>query len=106
PRLNDGVDIFTSASNLPARIPELEKNKKVAWTYNCGYGGGPLTDTEGPAPRMHAWAGFVTGARLWLYWDGSYVVDTQKRWHNVSKREIGKNPAKYMTDLWNDSLTF
>jgi hypothetical protein len=105
PDLSAETDIFCSAAVPPSRIPELEKRGKAVWTYNGGYAGGPYVDAPGQAARTHAWAGFLTGARAWFFWDAGYVVDKQNRWRD-ERRNINADPARYLTDVWRDALTF
>lgn len=105
PRFDDAVDIYCSGAEPPSNIPALEKKGKVVWTYNAGYAGGPYVDAPGPAMRTHAWCGYVSGSRVWFFWDAGYVVDKQCRWKN-ERKNINGSPAKYLTDLWNDPLSF
>ena len=105
PHLDPAVDIFCSGSVAPFEIADVEKAGNVVWTYNGGHAGSALTDIPGPALRTHAWAGFVSGARAWYFWEGVYVVDKHNKWKN-ERKSIKKNPSKYLTDVWHVSLNF
>lgn len=105
PHLDPQVDIFCSGNIHPEVVGDVEKRGNAVWTYNRGHAGSPYVDAPGAAMRTHAWAGFVTGARAWYFWDASYVVDLQNRWRG-KRDEVRENPSKFVTDLWNDPLTF
>lgn len=106
-RLDEAVDIFCSGGIPVHSVPEIEKKGKIVWTYNAGHAGAPNTDAPGPASRTHAWAGFITGARVWFYWDGGYVVDKQFKYRS-ERRAIyaAQDPSKYLTDTWTTAMTF
>ncbi|MFW5740029.1 MAG: hypothetical protein ACOC1F_06650, partial [Myxococcota bacterium] len=105
PHLDAEVDIFCSGNVHPEHVSTLENRGNVVWTYNRGHAGAPYVDAPGPAMRSHAWAGFITGTRAWYFWDAAYVVDMQNRWRK-HREEVRKSPKKYLTDLWNDPLSF
>ena len=106
--LEDAVDIFCSGGIPVSQIPEIEKKGKVVWTYNAGHAGGPYVDAPGAALRTHAWAGFVSGARLWFFWRGTYWVDKQCALSREMRRTIYTlaDTSPYVTDVWNNPLTF
>ena len=105
--LDNDIDIFCGSTPV-SHIPEAQKKGKVIWTYNNGMAGGPYIDAPGAACRTHAWAGFLTGARVWFFWRGTYWVDKQCALKPEEKRSIyvSSDPGKYLTDLWNDPMTF
>jgi hypothetical protein len=105
PRLDEGVDIFCSGLTPPATIPAIDAKGKVVWTYNNGYVGGPYIDAPGVSCRTHAWAGFLTGSRLWYFWDALYIVDRQNKYRNAGNA-FRNDPKPYLTDVWNNTLNF
>ena len=106
-RLDEGIDIFCSGNTPIDTVADIEAKGKVIWTYNAGHAGAPNTDAPGPSCRTHAWAGFVTGARAWFYWDGCYVVDKQFKWREERRNIYGApDPSKYVTDTWTTAMTF
>ena len=106
--LEDAVDIFCSGSIPPKQVPEIEQKGKVVWTYNAGHAGGPYVDAPGASLRTHAWAGFITGSRLWFFWRATYWVDKQCALTKETKKTIYSmaDPSQYVTDVWNNPLTF
>ena len=106
-KLEDEIDIFCSGATSPELIPELEKQGKVVWTYNEGYAGGPYIDAPGPAMRSQAWAGFVSGARCWYFWQACYWADWQCK-GSVRKTTLkgAADPSQLLGDLWGNALTF
>jgi hypothetical protein len=105
--LDPGVDIYCSGSTPISMIPELERRGKTVWTYNAGHAGGPYIDAPAVACRTHSWAGFLSGARAWFFWDGCYVVDKQFKW-KAQRRSIygAADPSPYVTDVYTVALNF
>ncbi len=111
PRLDAGIDIFCSGGTPPDTIPAIETKGKVVWTYNSGYAGACAVDAPGAASRTQAWAGFVSGSRVWFFWDAVYIVDRQNKFSqrysaNPRGRPWMDNPKPYRTDVWNNMLNF
>ena len=105
PNLDSEVDIFCSGAIHPEIVGKVESRQNAVWTYNRGHTGAPYVDAPGVSMRTHAWAGYVTGARAWFFWDAVYAVDLQNRWRK-HRGEVRKSPKEHLTDLWNDPLTF
>jgi len=105
--LDPEVDIYCSGAIPVSSIPDIEKRGKVAWTYNGGHAGSPYIDAPFAACRTHAWAGFVSGARAWLFWDGGYIVDKQFKWREKRKELYATNdPTPYVTNTWDVAMNF
>ncbi|GMV82796.1 MAG: hypothetical protein AMXMBFR7_39800 [Planctomycetota bacterium] len=105
PHLDQAVEVFCSGAIPPGDIPAIEAKGNVVWTYNGGHMGSAAIDAPGPIMRSHAWAGFVSGARAWYFWEAGYVVDKHNKWKGQSKN-INADPAKFVTDVWNNPLNF
>jgi hypothetical protein len=105
PHLDPETDIFCSGAIHPDNVATIERRQNAVWTYNRGHAGAPYVDAPGVAMRTHPWAGFVTGSRAWYFWGATYVVDLQNRWRK-QRDDVRKDPKKFVTDLWNDPLTF
>lgn len=105
PHLDPETDVFCSGAIHPDEVSSIESRGNAVWTYNRGHAGAPYVDAPGVALRTHAWAGFVTGVRAWYFWGATYVVDLQNQWRK-HRHEVRKNPSQFVTDLWNDPLTF
>ena len=105
--LENDIDIFCGPTPV-SLIPEAVKKGKIIWTYNGGMAGGPYVDAPAAACRTHAWAGFITGSRLWYFWRGMYWVDKYSALSQDATKALykDKDTSKYLTDLWNDPLTF
>ena len=105
--LANDIDIFCGSTPI-SQIPDAVQKGKVIWTYNSGHAGGPYIDAPAAACRTHAWAGFVTGSRLWFFWRGTYWVDKQCALKPEERTAIYKatDTSKYLLDLWNDPLTY
>ncbi len=109
PNLDEGVDIFCSAPGAldPKDVPTIEGKGNVCWTYNGGLAGTPVTDAPAVATRTHAWAGFLSGARAWYYWDACYYIDKQFKWKAQRRAIYGsETPTQYLSDYWNNAMTF
>jgi hypothetical protein len=84
----------------------LEKKGKVIWTYNDGYAGTPYIDAPGAGPRTQAWAGFVTGARVWYFWQACYWADWQQKRSIKDALRKAEDPSTLLADLWSDPMSF
>ncbi|HEU4752607.1 MAG TPA: glycoside hydrolase domain-containing protein [Armatimonadota bacterium] len=102
------VDIW---GEVPAdQIPARQKNGEKFWATNQGYAGGPYTDTPGYSGRSQAWMAWKMGLDAWQFWDCCYWVDRQNLRDPAGKRltmrTLNSSPKAFLTDTWNDPLTF
>ncbi len=108
-RLPEGlVDIW---GELP---PEAIAGRQAAgqrvWAVNADYATGPYVDTPGLAGRALIWMGWRLGLDAWQFWNCCYWVDRQNLpgpgGERLTPRLIDLDPPRYLTDTWNEPLTF
>jgi hypothetical protein len=96
---------------LPAaEVPKHQARGERAWATNQGYAAGPYVDTAGYAGRTQGWMAWKMGLDAWHFWDGCYWVDRQNLYgpngKRLTYREVNAAPQRYLTDTWNNPLTF
>jgi len=123
--VGDELPLFLTCNkpqNLPAdvadlwgEVPASDISKWKArgtkfWATNEGYAGGPYVDTPGYAGRSQAWMGWKMKLDAWQFWASCYWLDDQNTFDSKGKKvswaELNANPRKYLTDTWNNPLTF
>ena len=95
-------------------IPRIIARGDSVWAVNAGYCAGPYVDAPGFGGRSIVWMNWRMKTGGWQFWDCCYWVDTQNRKHrersrwvmDMSYAQINADPAKYLTDLWNDPMNF
>jgi hypothetical protein len=95
---------------LTTTKPERMPPGLIDISVNQGYAAGPYVDTPGYAGRSQAWMAWKLKLDAWHFWDGCYWVDRQNLKDPAGKRysvsAINADPRRFLTDLWNDPLTF
>ena len=99
------VDIFSEPR--VADIPKIVERGSGVWAVNGGYGAGPYVDSPGFGGRSIALMNWKMKLGGWQFWDCCYWLDKQcLRKRGFTYAKANANPAQWMTDVWNDPLTF
>lgn len=101
--------------NVWGEVPPADAAVKKAagekiWATNQGYAGGPYVDTPGYAGRSQGWMAWKMGLDAWQFWDVCYWTDRHNQRDPAGKRfsvrSIDATPGRFLTDTWQDPLTF
>ena len=99
------VDIFSEPA--VGDIPGIVARGDSVWAVNGGYGAGPYVDSPGYGGRSIALMNWKMKLGGWQFWDCCYWVDKQNlRKKGFSYAKVSTNPEGWLTDLWNDPMTF
>ncbi len=99
------VDIFSEPA--AADIPKIVARGSAVWAVNGGYGAGPYVDSPGYGGRSIVLMNWKMKLGGWQFWDCCYWVDKQcLRKRGFTHAKANANPEQWLTDVWNNPMTF
>jgi hypothetical protein len=99
------VNIFSETS--VEDIPKVVARGDAVWAVNGGYGAGPYVDAPGFGGRSIVLMNWKMKLGGWQFWDCCYWVDKQAlRKKGFTYAKAHAHPDQWLTDLWNDPMTF
>jgi len=103
----DAGDVNIFSEPAAADIPKIVERGDAVWAVNGGYGAGPYVDSPGFGGRSIVLMNWRMKLGGWQFWDCCYWLDKQSlRKKGFTFAKANANPAQWMTDLWNDPMTF
>jgi len=103
----DAGDVNIFSEPAVADIPKIVERGGRVWAVNGGYGAGPYVDSPGFGGRSIALMNWKMKLGGWQFWDCCYWLDKQcLRKRGFTYTKANANPAQWMTDIWNDPMTF
>lgn len=88
-------------------IARIVERGDTVWSVNGGYSAGPYVDSPGYGGRSIPLMNWKMNLGGWQFWDCCYWVDKQcLRNRGYSRDKVDAHPEQWLTDLWNDPMTF
>ena len=103
----DAGDVNIYSEPAAADIPKIVARGDAVWAVNGGYAAGPYVDSPGFGGRSIVLMNWKMKLGGWQFWDCCYWVDKQSlRKKGFSYAKANAHPEQWLTDLWNDPMTF
>ena len=103
----DAGDVNIFSEPAAEDIPKIVARGEMIWAVNGGYGAGPYVDSPGYGGRSIVWMNWKMNLGGWQFWDCCYWVDKQAlRKAGFTQAKANAQPDKWLTDLWNNPMTF
>jgi len=103
----DAGDVNIFSEPAAEDIQKIAERGGDVWAVNGGYGAGPYVDSPGFGGRSIVLMNWKMKLGGWQFWDCCYWLDKQcLRKKGFSYAKANANPSQWMTDVWNDPMTF